>query len=80
MVKDSLIIPSNWTTTFGMPVRVPYYVSVSHCPHASAADILGAVLPEELVEGAPVGFAATGHIGMSRRPFAGSKFKILQRI
>ncbi|KAF8921929.1 Met-10+ like-protein-domain-containing protein [Mucidula mucida] len=27
-----------------------------------ASDILGAVLPEELVEGAPVGFAATGHI------------------
>ncbi|KAF9041838.1 hypothetical protein BDZ89DRAFT_944477 [Hymenopellis radicata] len=28
----------------------------------SASDILGAVLPEELIEGAPVGFAATGHI------------------
>ena len=28
-----------------------------------ADEILGAVLPEELLEGAPSGFAATGHIG-----------------
>ena len=28
-----------------------------------ADEILSAVLPEELLEGAPSGFAATGHIG-----------------
>lgn len=28
-----------------------------------ADEILGAVLPEKLLEGAPSGFAATGHIG-----------------
>jgi len=27
-------------------------------------EIFGAVLPEELLDGAPSGFAATGHIGM----------------
>lgn len=26
-------------------------------------EILGAILPEELLNGAPSGFAATGHIG-----------------
>jgi tRNA (guanine37-N1)-methyltransferase len=27
-------------------------------------EIIHAILPEELVEGAPAGFAATGHVGM----------------
>ena len=36
--------------------------------HVCEDEILGAVLPEELLEGAPSGFAATGHIGMCCMP------------
>ena len=32
-----------------------------------ADEILDAVLPEELLDGAPSGFAATGHIGVCRK-------------
>lgn len=34
---------------------------LSFCPD----DILNAVLPQELVEGKPSGFAAVGHVGKS---------------
>ncbi|KAF8832020.1 hypothetical protein HHX47_DHR1001033 [Lentinula edodes] len=33
----------------------------------AGSELLQAILPEELREGAPVGFAATGHIGMFMR-------------
>ena len=32
--------------------------------YARIDEILGAILPQELLDGAPSGFSATGHIGM----------------
>ncbi len=43
------------------------------------AEILAAVLPEELVEGSPVGFAATGHVGTPCPIYSGEISFILSR-
>lgn len=59
---------STWIMTSGTLVRLPVSwgtrIRVDECCCCARTDeILGAVLPEELLDGAPSGFAATGHIG-----------------
>lgn len=55
----------SFITVTGHLVRCKTFPGFSCQSHSQLDDILGSVLPEELLEGAPSGFAIVGHIGSS---------------
>jgi hypothetical protein len=71
--RRSFAITWSWTMTIGWLVSKPITIWVYGILKILLDEILHAILPEELTDGAPAGFAATGHIGeilsSSPRPF-----------